>query len=69
MTGDDLRIRRLNRGVSIRGLARELSIPEQSIRRIESGEGIRLDRAAKFAEWHGVQVVDLPAFSGERAAA
>lgn len=52
----------MNRGQSIRGLARELGVPEQSIRRIEDGDGIRLDRAKKVADWHGVQVVDLPAF-------
>lgn len=63
MTGDELRRLRMNRGTSIRALARELEVPEQSIRRLEEGDGIRLDRAKKVADWHGVLVTDLPAFT------
>jgi transcriptional regulator with XRE-family HTH domain len=62
MTGQQMRVARLNRGKSIRGLARDLDIPEQAIRRIEAGFGIRVDRAKKLADWHGVLVTDLPAF-------
>lgn len=62
MTGDELRRRRINRGSSIRGLARELDIPEQAIRRLEGGGGIRIERAKKVADWHGIRVIDLPAF-------
>jgi transcriptional regulator with XRE-family HTH domain len=65
MTGDELRARRINRGASIRGLARELDIPEQTIRRLEDGEGARLDRAKRYADWHKIRVTDLPAFEPE----
>ena len=69
MTGDELRAMRLNRGKSIRGLAREIEIPEQSIRRLEEGKGIRVDRAKKLADWHGIQVTDIEVFDPEEAAA
>lgn len=65
MTGDQIRIARMNKGRSIRGLARELEIPEQSIRRLEAGLGIRLDRAKKLADFFEVQVTDLAPFNGE----
>lgn len=69
MTGGDLRVIRLNKGKSIRGLARDLGVPEQSIRRLEGGDGIRVDRAKKLADWHGIQVTDLPTFAIEAEAA
>lgn len=69
MTGDEVRRARINKGRSIRGLARDLEIPEQSIRRIEGGDGIRLERARKLADWLGVEVVDLPGMLPEELAA
>ena len=70
MTGNELRAVRMNRGYSIRGLARELDIPEQSIRRLERGLGISLGYAKRLADWHGVEVLDiLPAAEPERSAA
>jgi ribosome-binding protein aMBF1 (putative translation factor) len=63
----DLTTARLNEGLSIRGLARELDIPEQSIRRLESGFGINPATAKKIADKFGVAVTDLPVFA-ERAA-
>lgn len=65
MTGQELRIARINKGMSIRGLARELDMPEQSIRRIEAGGGIRLDRAAKLAEYFDIKVTDLQVIRDE----
>lgn len=59
MTPEQMRIARINRGISIRGLARELEVPEQSIRRIERGQGITLPYAKKLADWYEVQVTDL----------
>lgn len=50
---------RLNRGYTIRGLARHLDIPEQSIRRLESGEAIRPGTAKKIADFVGCTVVEL----------
>jgi len=63
----DLATERLNRGMSIRGLARELEIPEQSIRRLEAGMGVQPATAKKVADFYGVRVTDLPVFA-ERAA-
>lgn len=59
MTADDMRRARINRGVSIRGLAREIDVPEQSIRRVEGGGMISLPYAKKIADWHGVEVLDI----------
>jgi ribosome-binding protein aMBF1 (putative translation factor) len=59
MTPGEMRRARMNRGVSIRGLAREIEVPEQSIRRIESGRPISLPYAKKVADWHGVEVLDI----------
>jgi ribosome-binding protein aMBF1 (putative translation factor) len=70
MTSQEMRIARINRGVSIRGLAREIDVPEQSIRRIEAGRLISLPYAKKLADWHGVQVTDiLPVAQPERSVA
>lgn len=68
MTGAELKAIRLNNGDSIRGLARKLDLPEQTIRRLEEGKGCWLDRAKKLADYYGVQVTDLPAFELEVAA-
>lgn len=56
---------RLNDGHSIRSLAAELGISEQSIRRLESGEGVHPASAKKVADHFKVQVTDLlpPALS------
>lgn len=59
MTAAELRVARINAGISIRGLAREIDVPEQSIRRLESGQQISLPYAKRIADWHGVQVVDI----------
>jgi ribosome-binding protein aMBF1 (putative translation factor) len=59
---------RLNAGYSIRGLARELKVPEASIRRLESGEGVAPSTAKKIADYFGVKVMDLPSFREQAAA-
>lgn len=69
VTGSEMRVARINRGKSIRALARDLDVPEQSIRRIEAGQRINLENAKKLADFHGVQVVDLLPPLDERAAA
>lgn len=53
---------RLNRGYTIRGLAREIDVPEQAVRRLEGGERISPASAKKLADFFGVQVTDLPPF-------
>lgn len=59
MTPAELRIARINRGYTIRGLAREIDVPEQSIRRIEGGSRISLPYAKLIADFYGVLVTDL----------
>lgn len=60
--------RRLNAGYSIRGLSRELGVPEQSIRRLEAGLGITPANAKKIADFYGLTVVEL-LHNAERQAA
>jgi ribosome-binding protein aMBF1 (putative translation factor) len=56
----DLKTARLNAGLSIRGLAREIDVPEQSIRRFEAGDGgLHPANAKRIADRFGVQVTDL----------
>jgi ribosome-binding protein aMBF1 (putative translation factor) len=56
----DLKSARLNAGLSIRGLAREIDVPEQSIRRFEAGDsGLHPSNAKRIADRFGVQVTDL----------
>ena len=70
MTGAEMRVLRINAGVSRRALARLLDVPEQSLRRIERGEGVSLAYAKKIADFYGVTVLDiLPVGEPERSAA
>lgn len=55
----DLERARINKGHSIRGLARELGVSEPTIRRIEKGEPVRPESAKPVADYFGVQVTDL----------
>ncbi|HEU4988776.1 MAG TPA: helix-turn-helix transcriptional regulator [Gemmatimonadaceae bacterium] len=59
MPGFDLRTARLNKGLSKRGLARAVNVPEQSIRRLEKGMGISPAYAKRIADYFEVQVVDI----------
>lgn len=64
----DLTTARLNSGYSIRGLADKLGVPEQSIRRLENGEGVHPARAKVVADHFEVQVTDLlPVPAGDPA--
>lgn len=55
----DLTAMRLNRGYSIRGLAKTIDVPEQSIRRAEGGERLSPENAFKLASFYGYQVTDV----------
>lgn len=55
----DLTRARLNRGLSIRQAAREIGIAEQTLRRLEDGDGARPQNAKKVADFFGVLVTDL----------
>lgn len=68
MTPDEFRVKRINAGKSRRGLARELEIPEQTLRRYEAGLGISLANAKKLADYLGLKVTDLPPFREQAAA-
>lgn len=59
MTGKEVRVARINEGLSIRALAREIDVPEQTIRRLEGGEAISLSYAKKLADHFDVTVLDL----------
>lgn len=65
----DLPTSRVNAGLSIRALARELEIPEASIRRLEGGGGISLAYAKKIADHFGVTVLDVLPGALDRSAA
>jgi hypothetical protein len=55
----DLTRARINKGHSIRGLARELDTHEQTIRRLEQGLPVRPESAKPVADYFEVQVTDL----------
>lgn len=59
MTGEELRIVRINKGLSRRGLAREIQVPEQTLRRLESGQSISPRYAKRVADRFGLAVTDL----------
>jgi DNA-binding XRE family transcriptional regulator len=54
-----LRVEYLNRGMSRRAFAREIDVPEQSIRRLEDGKGVNPATAKKVADFIGCKVTDL----------
>jgi ribosome-binding protein aMBF1 (putative translation factor) len=60
----DLEVAMLNAGLSIRGLAAEIKVPEQSIRRVRDGEPVHPANAKKIADRFGVEVIDLKPFRG-----
>lgn len=55
----DLKAERLNRGFGLRQLAREIGVPEQTIRRAEGGGGISPSNAKRLADFFGRQVTDI----------
>lgn len=64
----NLATERLNRGHSIRSLARELEVHEHAIRRLERREGgVHPATAKKLADYFGVQVTDLMPIEKEAA--
>lgn len=70
MTGAEIRAARINAGFSVRGLGRELNMPEQTIRRLEADLGASPANAKKLADWLGVTVLDvLPVEDADRSAA
>lgn len=59
MKRSDLRAVYLNAGMSRREFARHISVPEQSIRRFEDGDGISPANAKRLADYLGCKVTDL----------
>lgn len=59
----DLRAKYLREGKSRNGLALEIQVPEQSLRRYERGEGVHPRNAVPIAKYLGVDVTDLPQFA------
>jgi len=62
MSGFNLTAERVNRGLSIRALAREMGVAEQSLRRLEAGERVTPAIAKRIADYFGVKVTDLGPF-------
>lgn len=61
----DLTAARMNRGYSIKSLARELEVHEHSIRRLERGEGgVHPATAKKVADFFEVLVTDVMPLNG-----
>ena len=65
----DLRVARINKGHSVRGLARESGTRENTIRRLERGLSVRPESAKPLADFFEVQVTDLMPLDPEKAAA
>lgn len=66
--GIDLERERLNRGLSLNGMADEVKIARGTLKRAEEGEAIHPASALKIAKFLGVQVTDIWPVD-ERAAA
>lgn len=62
----DLRAARIERGQSLRDLSRRIDVPEQSLRRLEQGRGVRLYNALKVARAFGIKVSDVLAMSDRK---
>lgn len=63
----DLERARINKGHSIKGLARQVQVHEQTIRRIENGLPVRPESAKPVADYFGVKVTDLIPIEGDAA--
>jgi ribosome-binding protein aMBF1 (putative translation factor) len=59
MKRSDLRGVYLNAGMSRREFARQINVPEQSLRRFEDGDGISPANAKRLADYLGCKVTDL----------
>ena len=51
--------RRLNKGLSVAALAREVKVPPHVIRHAEGGGRPRPDNALRLADFYGLRVTDL----------
>jgi transcriptional regulator with XRE-family HTH domain len=60
----NLRDERVNRGFTIRGLAKEIGVTEQTVRRLENGEIVRPANAKKVADFFECKVTDLMPIDG-----
>lgn len=66
----DLRKERLDRGFSIRGLSKEIGVPQHTISRAEAGLPITPGNAFKIATFFGYKVTDIwsvESFTGQAA--
>jgi transcriptional regulator with XRE-family HTH domain len=57
--GQRIRTHYLNEGLSRRGFADQIGVAEQSVRRLEDGEGVHPSTAKKVADALGATVVEL----------
>jgi ribosome-binding protein aMBF1 (putative translation factor) len=63
----DLRTARLNQGLTIKGLAVELGLHHDTVRKIEDGESVHPASAKTVADHFGVTVVELLGSEDEAA--
>lgn len=54
-----LQAERLNRGLSRREAARQIGVPRETLRRLETGVGASPENAKKVADFFGVRVTDI----------
>lgn len=65
----NLKKERLNRGLSLNGMADEIKISRNTLKRAEEGKTVHPASALKIAEFVGVQVTDILPTDSEKAAA
>lgn len=68
MTAGEVRVDRLNRGLSQQALADEIGVSVDVIRNIEAGNRPRPGNALKVAQFYGRTVIDMWPVSAEAAA-
>jgi DNA-binding XRE family transcriptional regulator len=65
----DLERERLNRGLSLNGMAAEIPIARNTLKRAEAGKSVHPSSALKIAEFLDVQVTDIWPIDNTEAAA
>lgn len=64
----DLRRERINAGLSLKGFARRLQVPEGTLRRLEAGLPVRPESVKPVADFFDVDVLDVaPGLLGDVA--
>jgi len=67
VTGQDIRIARINAGLSVRALATDLGISAATLTTIERDGTVSPSKAKPVADWMGCKVTELEPFAKEVA--